>query len=78
MKDEVDFEELQLWYDFDYLFIPSFRYFHDADRNVDPGDSITMDATSIFFLSSFQYLMLAFALSKGPPFRKRIWNNGKP
>ena len=36
----------------------------------------SMATTTIFYVSCFQYLMLAFALSKGPPFRKRIWTNG--
>lgn len=35
------------------------------------------ETTTIFYVSAFQYMTLAFAYSKGPPFRKRIWSNGE-
>ncbi|XP_064610270.1 polyamine-transporting ATPase 13A3-like [Liolophura sinensis] len=33
------------------------------------------ETTTIFYVSAFQYMTLAFAYSKGPPFRRRIWSN---
>jgi len=52
-----------------------FRYVA-PDTEVGKFEVRTMATTAIFYISCFQYLMLAFALSKGPPYRKRIWTNG--
>ncbi|BFZ23149.1 hypothetical protein BsWGS_26187 [Bradybaena similaris] len=35
----------------------------------------TWDSTTIFLLSSFMYIAVAFTFSKGPPFRKPIYTN---
>jgi len=43
------------------------------------GDDIIWDCwetTTIFSVSSFQYLILALVFSKGPPFRKPFYSNG--
>ena len=36
---------------------------------------VTMEATTIFLFSTFQYVTLAFVYSKGPPFRQPITKN---
>jgi cation-transporting ATPase 13A2 len=43
-----------------------------------PDDLVTLcwETTTIFSVSTFQYLILALVFSKGPPFRKPFWSNG--
>ena len=55
--------------------IVSFRYI-PPDVEFGEFEVRSMATTTIFYVSCFQYLMLAFALSKGPPYRRRIWTNG--
>ena len=38
-------------------------------------DIIGMVNTAIFSVSAFQYLILSFVFSQGPPYRTRIWKN---
>ena len=44
----------------------------------DPNDpdikknSTSMEGTSVFLMSTFQYVIMAFVYSKGPPFRRPL------
>lgn len=44
----------------------------DADDNI-----LCPEDTVVFIMSSFQYIILAAAFSKGPPYRLPIWKNCK-
>ena len=40
-------------------------------------ESDTWESTIIFLSSSFMYIAVAVSFSKGPPFRKPIYTNGR-
>lgn len=53
-----------------------FRYMK-AEPSPDADHTQTYETTVVFYVSSFQYIFMAFIFSKGPPYRKPIYTNGK-
>lgn len=51
-------------------FVPTNTNDPDIKKN-----SVSMEGTTIFLISTFQYVAMAFVYSKGPPYRKPILNN---
>ncbi|CAH1775580.1 unnamed protein product [Owenia fusiformis] len=59
-----------------YFYLASQPWFvHNVPKPGDEHSIVTYETTVIFCYSSYQYLMLAFIFSKGPPYRKHIWTN---
>ena len=55
-----------------------FRYpsvMSKGNKDADNYDS--WETTTVFVISSFQYIAVAFCFSQGPPFRKAIYTNGE-
>ena len=40
-------------------------------------DNVSYENTAVFSISAFQYIILAVAFSKGPPYRKTMFTNCK-
>ncbi|CBY13135.1 unnamed protein product [Oikopleura dioica] len=47
----------------------------DVNVTSENEDIVGMVNTAIFSVSAFQYLILSFVFSQGPPYRTRIWKN---
>ena len=40
-------------------------------------NTLSYEGTTVFYVANFLYLSVAFLFSKGPPYRKAIYTNGK-
>ena len=49
----------------------------DDETNPDKHNIENYENTTVFFISSFQYLIVAIAFSKGKPFRQPCYKNCK-
>jgi magnesium-transporting ATPase (P-type) len=58
-----------------FVYLSNQPWYEQPVRLDDNSKDPSMATSTIFYVSCFQYLMLAFALSKGPPYRLRIWTN---
>ncbi|KAH8376056.1 hypothetical protein KR093_011338, partial [Drosophila rubida] len=50
-------------------------WFHSFDQKTDKEHLGCYENYTMFAISSFQYVILAFVFSKGAPYRKPIWSN---
>eukprot|EP00095_Tigriopus_kingsejongensis_P002264 snap_masked-scaffold633_size121756-processed-gene-0.12 protein:Tk02264 transcript:snap_masked-scaffold633_size121756-processed-gene-0.12-mRNA-1 annotation:"probable cation-transporting atpase 13a3-like" len=59
-----------------YFFLTTQPWYRRNDP-VNPNDEVILcwETTTVFIVSSFQYLILATAFSKGPPYRKAFFTN---
>lgn len=49
----------------------------DPDPVEDKLESLNFENTTLFLISSFQYILVAAVFSIGPPYRRPMWTNGK-
>lgn len=58
-------------------FLPVFRFEPNTPAKEDESETLVCwEATVIFYVSSFQYLILCITYSPGKPFRKSLITNG--
>lgn len=60
-----------------YFVLKQQPWFEPYVKSEDAGIVYTLsyEATTLFFVSNFQYIVVAFIFSKGPPYRKPIYTN---
>ncbi|KAI0219960.1 putative cation-transporting ATPase 13A3 [Lamellibrachia satsuma] len=58
-----------------YFYLTYQPWFTPAAHSVTATNVHSWETAVIFYVSCFQYLMLAFCFSKGPPYRRPIWTN---
>lgn len=54
---------------------PWWTPFEPSEDRLDSAGSY--ETTSLFYFSCFQYIFVCWALAKGPPFRERVYGNGR-
>ncbi|KAK2177445.1 hypothetical protein NP493_592g01064 [Ridgeia piscesae] len=60
-----------------YFYLTCQPWFTPAPHSATASTVNSWETAVIFYVSCFQYLMLAFCFSKGPPYRRPIWTNGR-
>ncbi|XP_040581274.1 polyamine-transporting ATPase 13A3 [Lepeophtheirus salmonis] len=58
-----------------YFYLLRNNWYHPVIPNPDDEEVLCWETTTIFFVSSYQYLILAAAFSKGPPYRNPFYSN---
>ena len=67
---------MQKWSILQYSFSSLVSRFEPHIPEAD-DDFISYENTAVFSISAFQYIILAIAFSKGPPYRKTMFSNCK-
>lgn len=58
-----------------FFYLKSMNWYYPRSEESEEETVLTWETTTIFIVSSFQYLILAAVFSKGPPYRKPFYTN---
>lgn len=62
---------------FVFMLVRRQSWYEPPEINIDELEIENAENTSLFLISSFQYLVVAVVFSVGPPYRKTIFTNGE-
>ncbi|XP_077866411.1 polyamine-transporting ATPase 13A3 [Saccoglossus kowalevskii] len=58
-----------------YFFLTTRAWFTPLEPIIGDMNILCYESTVVFYISAFQYIIVAFLFSKGPPFRKPLYTN---